>query len=229
MAAEIPSEYKLVYEAVKDGNLNLVMEILKKDSSLLQARINGDTLLHVATHFDKKELMEFFVLRGISSKEKNSSGAEPLHKAVSKMGVEELLSKGADINAQDNGGRTPLHVASLFGRAPVADFLLLKGADVNKKDKHGSTALHMAIAGGHEKLVELLILMGADVNSADSLGDTPLHSAVIYNYKNVVKTLILNKANANIKNLEGSTPLHEAHVRDMGDMILFLRQFGATE
>jgi len=229
MAAEIPVEFKPVYDAVKDGDLNRVMEILKNDVSLLHAKINGETLLHIATHFDKKDLMEFFVLRGISSKQKNASGAEPLHKAVSKIGVDELLSKGADLNASDNGGKTPLHVAALFGRVQVADYLLLKGADVNKKDKNGSTALHMAIAGGHEKLVDLLILMGADVNAADSSGETPLYSAVLDNNKNIVKTLLLNKANVNLKNAEGNTALHEAIIRGMSDMILFLKQFGATE
>lgn len=43
--------------------------------------------------------------------------------------VEILLATGADVNAKDNDGITPLHVASRGGHKDVTKLLLAKGAN----------------------------------------------------------------------------------------------------
>jgi len=59
------------------------------------------------------------------------------HGEVAKL----LLNKGADINAQDEGGGTALMVATQPGYLNEVKILLEKGADVNAKDVNGTTAL----------------------------------------------------------------------------------------
>ena len=90
-------------------------------------------------------------------------------KTISKLGY--TLAKGADVNAKDKEGKSPLHYAE---RKAVAELLLAKGADVNAKDNEGKTPLHCAT---RKDTVELLLATGADVNAKDNGGETPLHCA----------------------------------------------------
>jgi hypothetical protein len=72
-----------------------------------------------------------------------------------------LLEHGADINAQDEDGRAPLHWASYHGALEVVRLLLEHGADVEAKTKSGKTALQEAAKRGHGKVMELLRELGA--------------------------------------------------------------------
>ena len=58
--------------------------------------------------------------------------------------VELLLRCGADGNACDTAGRTPLHVACKFSRLELVKALLGSGAKVDAKEFSGQTALHYA-------------------------------------------------------------------------------------
>ena len=98
----------------------------------------------------------------------------PLHAAANKETAELLIAKGADINAKDDTGGTPLFWAALEGNEEVAELLIKQGADVNAAGPKGWTALHWAVAMAQKKSVELLIGEGADVNAKDVIYGTPL-------------------------------------------------------
>ena len=51
-----------------------------------------------------------------------------------------LLAKGADLDLQDNRGRTALMIAAELNHAAAVDLLLAHGADKTLKDKQGKTA-----------------------------------------------------------------------------------------
>ena len=55
--------------------------------------------------------------------------------------VQDLIERGADVNAKDNGGYTPLHWASYNDSIAIAKLLLDAGADLEAKDKWGRTPL----------------------------------------------------------------------------------------
>ena len=112
--------------------------------------------------------------------------------------VKQHLAAGADVNAIDrrgwtplhqadvrkkrSGGWTPLHYAAYGGHKEIAELLIDNNADVSAKDQHRTTPLHYVVAGGHKKAAELLIGKGADVNTKDAAGMTPLDFANIYNH-----------------------------------------------
>jgi ankyrin repeat protein len=55
--------------------------------------------------------------------------------------VKAVLGKGADVNAKDHDGSTPLIYAAELGHLDLLKVLLANGADVNARRNDGSTAL----------------------------------------------------------------------------------------
>lgn len=58
--------------------------------------------------------------------------------------VELLLDSGADIEAHNHDGETPLHIMARHKSLDCTIALLSRGAEVNSQSKDGSTPLHQA-------------------------------------------------------------------------------------
>lgn len=86
--------------------------------------------------------------------------------------VQLLLEKGAQVNAQDEKGKTALMRAAFAGDTEAVRLLLEKGAQVNVQDSAGDTALMHA--AGNVPSVELLLKHGADRNIKNAKGWTAL-------------------------------------------------------
>ncbi len=67
-----------------------------------------------------------------------------------------LITKGANVNAKNPNGRTPLFNATVEGSKETAELLIAKGADVNAKDPDGETPLDLAIALKDTETADLL-------------------------------------------------------------------------
>lgn len=96
--------------------------------------------------------------------------------------IRELIAKGADVNARNDAGATPL----LWAAADVAKARLLieSGADINARSLDGRTPLLVA-AGASIDVVKLLLEKGANVNArgqsrlGPAAGVTPLTEAAL--------------------------------------------------
>lgn len=67
-----------------------------------------------------------------------------------------LSSPGADVNATDERGSTPLLEAARYGHEDVSRVLIAAGANLKSKDRDGKTALMLAVQGDHDEVVRVL-------------------------------------------------------------------------
>ncbi len=101
------------------------------------------------------------------------SGRTLLHDAVSAQApdlVEALAAKGADVNAADGAGFTPLILAVRANNIQIVNLLLEKGAGIDIADGNGKTALMYSCESGGIEISRVLIGKGADVCPFDSSG-----------------------------------------------------------
>jgi len=91
--------------------------------------------------------------------------------------MEKLLRQGADVNARDTLGMTPLLYAAANDHTKAVKFLLGKGADVKVQDQNGYTALMLVAGSGNVELAQLLVKSGSNLHAKNDLGLTAAEQA----------------------------------------------------
>jgi hypothetical protein len=132
--------------------------------------------------------------------------------------AELLISRGADLDAEDPDYSTPLYLAAEQGHPKVVEFLISKGAEVNvKSSRWGYTPLHRAAWGP----VTLRKHFGAGeegtVSEADLNG----------NYLEIVGMLLEKGAKVDVLDNDGKTPLDQAIKNSEKEIVDLLRKHGA--
>ena len=122
--------------------------------------------------------------------------------------VRELLAAGADPDAPDQDGRSPLFSAVLGNSVGVLALLLESGADPNLRDNDGWTPLHFAAQESLPEIARILLGRGADPNVQDNDGATPLWRAVQSARDRAELCNVLRQSGAkdDIANNRGETP-----------------------
>ena len=204
-----------LFSAIQDGNLEMVRKLLEKGADPnLQDISDGSTLLHYSVAAAKADI------------------------------VQELITKGALVNAEDNCKESPLHVATAIlhevdDEKEVADlelivkYLLKAGANPNVKSSKSNTAfigktpLHSAAEYKNKSMVKDLINHGAIIDAKDNDQHTPLHFTAIFDVVEAAKVILQNGANPNLTNSKGETPLHLAAIRGDVEVTRLLLKHGA--
>jgi ankyrin repeat protein len=147
-----------------------------------------------------------------------------------------LVAHGADVNAKNKNGSTPLQIALDHGNLPAAEFLisnkaqpspdlmngeLLMAAQNGQVSKaefllaHGAdvnlrSPIVAAATQGNDAMVRLLLSHGAKVDSRGDGGRTALGYAMEKGFMDVCHTLVAHGADVNAKDVDTKTPLQIA-------------------
>ena len=119
-----------------------------------------------------------------------------------------FVSLGADVNAKNAEGLTPLHVAAFLDSDRAIEELIAKGGDVNAADNEGRTPLHLAAYSGNAQAVKTLVQNGANLEATEKTnGMTALHLAVVKGSMEAVSILVGKGADVNANAKNDVTPL----------------------
>ncbi|MDR2137664.1 MAG: ankyrin repeat domain-containing protein [Synergistaceae bacterium] len=144
--------------------------------------------------------------------------------------VRRCLREGADINAVDSTGGTPLKVAIALNKVSIVREMADAGNDASFKDGRNLPLVYAIVQNKPEITRELLrsIANTQDVvNAIDKNGFTPLMYAVERNHVAVAQELLKAGANVDKPNKEGYTPLMAAVTVGRADMVALLLKAGA--
>jgi hypothetical protein len=101
-----------------------------------------------------------------------------------------LLAVGADVNAADGHGQTPILAAIQECRYEAVQLLLAAGANMTAASTDGFTPLHAAAAQGDHRVVQLLLQRGVDPQQRNTHGLTAVHTAACFGWKDTVQLLL---------------------------------------
>jgi ankyrin repeat protein len=102
--------------------------------------------------------------------------------------VKAMTAAGADVNAADETGATPLMYAAIYASPECMQALIDKGAAVNARNRFGATPLMWAASRAPQ--VKMLLSRGADVNARASDGTNALVVATRFNNADAMQALI---------------------------------------
>jgi ankyrin repeat protein len=212
-----------LYKASKQGDLPLVVELLGAGADPNANSIWGYAPLHIASCNRNWTIMIVLLEYGADPNVRDSEGFTTLHRAIRNgradfAVVEELLMRGADVDAKDDYDSTPLHLASeRVNSHAVVELLLGARADPNAKDTTGRTPLHLVCIYSEPaeelvKVLKALLEKGADIHAADNRGQLPIDLTLRVENAAAVKCLLQHHY-SNLCDEESRLLLH-AFLRD---------------
>lgn len=162
------------------GRAEAVMTLISNGANPLVADAEGNTALHGAVLSD-----------------------EPIVAAM-------LLDAGADLNAINRAGLTPLASACRAANWPLAKFLLERGAKTQLADAEPALVAAASLADDDPEGIRLLLKHRAAINAVDARKRSALMTAAAEGHEEIARALRAAGADVNLVDQHGSTALMEA-------------------
>lgn len=217
-----------IWYAIHNNNAGIVQLLIEYGAMVNVVCDEGTTPVYYAAEVGSDVIVDLLIKAGAEVNEK-PFGKSLLSLAIKKRNycMISLLIKGnANVNLQDDNGKTPLCHAIKNNDLYIMDLLLQAGANVNHSYKDLPLLLY-AISTKNIDAVELLTTYKADVNLVWFNGLPPVAWAIRSNDQSIIKLLIRRRANVNLRYGNGSNALHQAVEQDNLDTVELLIRAGA--
>jgi len=173
-----------LWVAIEERKEAVVTDLLSKNPDLEEVDASGSSLLHLAVSSAASEgILQALLKSPINVNLTDSEGNTALHLFCKhyknpRCGelVAKFIEKGANVNAVNNDGETPLH-QSVFNpslKVMMADCLLQNGANPDIVNNLGDSPVHYAVKVGRTDVIHLLVCYNANFDLAGALGQIPL-------------------------------------------------------
>ncbi len=216
--------------AAQGRNLKIILTALAKGGDVKAVDKNGDTVLHAMlqnvengddisygsgrehANADEKANEYSTALDALSETERDAfvTDVGPAAKDLTTALLTLLLKRGADVNAADEAGRTPLLDAALQGNLDAVKFLLDKGAKLDVVSDSGMTPAWAAAASGNLALLQFFADKGCPLTAALDDGSNLLHAAARAQSKEEVTLLLAKGIALDALDDADQTPLFDA-------------------
>ena len=216
-----------LHEAVRYGDTDIAKALLESGADVNAEDNLGKTPVMLVIPEDKREAMyRILIEHAADVAKKDAYGDTVLHTAtmtsLTPSILELLVAGGADVNARNKDGVSPLLIAVQKRNFAHVKFYAERGADINSADKAGTTPLSLALQDG-QAMLEMLVNR-TNALSHDSNGNTPLHTAVIVNASiEQIRYLISLTDDINARNSDGNNALYlavERNNKKIGELLL---------
>ncbi len=170
-----------IHTAVRGGDLEAVKALIADDTSLVNEREGRNfTPLHRAINIADSEIARY------------------------------LIENGADLEARDDDGDTPLHWSAYYNRVVHGELLIASGASVSARNSLDYTPLRAAVASGNSEMVSILLAAGSPM-IFEKYDDISMIQAVNIGLAELVEyRLKLGTIDTNLRGPEGVSLLHLA-------------------
>jgi uncharacterized protein (TIGR03067 family) len=207
--------------AAQRGHTDIAKLLIAKGADVKVKTKSCETVLYYAAANRQEKLVELLLTKGADVNVALHCAAAHGRVDAAKL----LLAQGANINAKDDNGMTPVYAAAMMCHKEVVELLVAKGANVNVS-KEGvepayaaTTMLGLVNQNRMVDTVNLLLAAGAEVDT--------IHFAAFVGDVEKIKSFLARGIDVNAKDGFRRTPLHLAAISGQKDVLRFLIGKGA--
>ena len=172
-------EKNLLLAAV-EGDVKRIERLLAPNIDPSLIFFNGWSLLHIAAHYNQKDLAQWLLERNVDANTLNMHRATPLHicaYAGSDQVADILVEARASVDVPDSNGWVPIGIAAWYGYTNIVLRLINGGCDISQRGNGGQTAMHYAAWNNYTDVVQLFINSGGNTSLTNDDGFTPVDIA----------------------------------------------------
>jgi len=178
------SKLATIHYATRYSHYHMMAYLIKNGANVQIKGEDDITPLHFIAKYKKKRHTD-----GAEEDDDGSDDELPAEESMSCLHL--LVEHGAQLNAKDAMGLTPLHHACTRGNTSVVRELVnCEGIGLEITDNQGMSPLHLACLYGHLKIVSILVDNGANLRCKDKDATTPLHLVCAEGTLDIAKLLL---------------------------------------